>query len=146
MFGPDEVISNWSAAEASQHGLAPRAIQSLFTSAGSADIHCSYVEVYNDQVNDLLGARKNLSVRDKPKGVAIEGLTLEKVTSLQQTMEAVGRGNGARVVAGMKMNARSSRGHAILTLSLQERSDGVDSSGSLVLVDLAGMELSLIHI
>merc|ERR1719472_141322 len=40
------------------------------------------------------------------------------------------------------MNARSSRGHAIFSLSLQERSEDATTSGKLVLVDLAGMESS----
>ena len=57
-------------------------------------------------------------------------------------MAAVGRGNALRVVAGMKMNARSSRGHAVLTVRLETSTNGVDSAGTLVLVDLAGMESS----
>ena len=143
MFGPEKVLSDWGGPHAELHGLAPRAIQALFdrvTVGSGTRVSCSYVEVYNDSVNDLLGARKGLPLREAAQGVVVDGLAMEEVASLQQTMAAVGRGNAARVVAGMKMNARSSRGHAVLTVQLETRCAGVDSTGTLVLVDLAGME------
>ena len=148
MFGPDEVLSDWGNPQhAALHGVAPRAIQALFDRVtvgkdSGTRVTCSYVEVYNDSVNDLLGARKGLPLREAAQGVVVDGLAVEEVSSLRQTMAAVGRGNALRVVAGMKMNARSSRGHAVLTVRLETSTNGVDSAGTLVLVDLAGMESS----
>lgn len=141
MFGPDDVVTNLATSDATEHGLAPRSIQALFDSSGEAHkITCTYIEVYNDQINDLLGGQKALPLRETAHGPHIEGLASEHVTSLAQTMRAVARGNGLRVTAAMKMNARSSRGHALLSLTLQQSAGGVDSAGQLVLVDLAGME------
>ena len=63
-----------------------------------------------------------------------------------QVIAALSRGNAHRVVAAMKMNARSSRSHAIFSLSLTEMSAGGERSGEagkLSLVDLAGMEVML---
>jgi hypothetical protein len=61
-------------------------------------------------------------------------------------MDCLRRGNELRVVAAMKMNARSSRSHALFVLELHDVSSGQDSggaeSGKLSLVDLAGMESS----
>ena len=57
-------------------------------------------------------------------------------------MRCLGRGNSNRVVAAMKMNARSSRSHAIFTISLTEMGDqpsGAIEVGRLNLVDLAGL-------
>ena len=122
MFGPDEVLSDWgNPNHAALHGVAPRAIQALFDRVtvgrdSGTRVTCSYVEVYNDSVNDLLGARKGMPLREAAQGVVVDGLAVEEVASLRQTMAAVGRGNALRVVAGMKMNARSSRGHAVLTV------------------------------
>ena len=110
MFGPDEVLSDWgNPNHAALHGVAPRAIQALFDrvtvgSDSGTRVTCSYVEVYNDSVNDLLGARKGMPLREAAQGVVVDGLAVEEVTSLRQTMAAVGRGNTLRVVAGMKMN------------------------------------------
>ena len=45
------------------------------------------------------------------KGVTAEGLHLEVVTSVEEVMDCLKRGQDQRVVAPMAMNARSSRGH-----------------------------------
>ena len=95
MFGPDEVLTNWSSST-EQHGLALRAISDLFeglshsTSSSSFLVSCSYLEVYNDSVNDLLGGRKNLQLRDSPShGTVVDGLAAEVVASAEETMGAL---------------------------------------------------------
>lgn len=153
MFGPEEVIRDWSGSDVTLHGLAPRAIADIFASLRSAPkasqfvVMASYVEVYNDQCNDLLGGRKGLVLRETAqRRVVVEGLVREVVTSETEVMDCLRRGNELRVVAAMKMNARSSRSHALFVLELHDVSSGQDSggaeSGKLSLVDLAGMESS----
>ena len=153
MFGPDEVIRDWSGSDVTLHGLAPRAIADIFASLRSAPkasqfvVMASYVEVYNDQCNDLLGGRKGLVLRETAqRRVVVEGLVREVVTSETEVMDCLRRGNELRVVAAMKMNARSSRSHALFVLELHDVSSVQDSggaeSGKLSLVDLAGMESS----
>ena len=114
----------------------------LFASAagsGVSNMACTYVEVYNDQCNDLLGGTKRLALREGTHGAPyVDGLVQERVASLDEAMEALSKGNARRTVAQMKMNQRSSRGHAVFTLEVT--SGG--RSGKLVLVDLAGMESS----
>ena len=88
MFGPDEVVADLARSDTAQHGLAPRSIQALFDSSGAAGggahntITCSYLEVYNDQVNDLLGGGKALPLRETAKGPHVDGLASEEVSSL----------------------------------------------------------------
>lgn len=162
MFGPDEVLTNWRSAPVENHGIALRAMQDLFeatTGIANASVLCSYVEVYNDQCNDLLGQKKALPLREGPtKEPYIEGLTFERVDSLDSAMEVLSRGSKSRTVAQMRMNARSSRSHAVFALSLHSGGPndggseaggdgggvggGMTVAGKLVLVDLAGMESS----
>jgi hypothetical protein len=164
MFGPEEVLTDWQAALPEMHGLALRAISDLFAAtdasasasapvpAGGASEHvvehgrwsvgCSFVEVYNDCVNDLLGGRKALPMREGPNGVDIQGLTVEEAPSVAAAMQALTRGSSNRTVAQMRMNLRSSRSHAVFSLSLRGQTNGDITTGKLVLVDLAGMESS----
>ena len=157
MFGPEAVLDDWKGSDPTLHGLAPRAIGALFEGlqARPAEsryvVTCSYVEVHNDACNDLLGGRKGLNLRETgERRVVVEGLTSEVVSSPQQVMEVLHRGNGNRMTAAMKMNARSSRSHAIFSLSLAQIGDGAGGAaadgsleaGRLTLVDLAGMESS----
>ena len=131
MFGPDEVLADWRGSSPEKHGLALRAIGDLFEAAANianASVTCSYVEVYNDQCNDLLGRQRALPLREGPtKQPYIEGLLEESVGSLDAAMEALARGSKSRTVAQMRMNARSSRSHAVFSLTL--RSGGVATSG-----------------
>ena len=132
MFGPDEVLGDWHG----EHiGLAPRAVNDLFSALRSAPatsqfvVTCSYVEVYNDECNDLLGLRKNLALRETADHrLTVEGLSHQVVSSAEEVMAELNRGNANRVVAAMKMNERSSRSHAIFSLVRRHRRRGTRAS------------------
>ena len=149
-FGPDEVLTDFMGCDPALHGIVPRASDHLFdglahsSSDSSFIVQCSYLEVYNNTLNDLLGGKQNLPMREKPgAGTVVEGLSYELVASSREVMAALARGNSKRVVAAMKMNPRSSRGHAIFTLHVKEiLTFGGEKMGKLNLVDLAGMESS----
>ena len=121
MFGPDNVISDFEASDVEEHGIVPRACALLFGSLAAAEsgvlVQASYLEVYNDKLNDLLSGERGLLMREGgAKGVTVDGLSSEMVSSADEVMDLLARGNARRVVAKMSMNARSSRGHAIFTL------------------------------
>ena len=131
----------------------PRACGQLFEAMANADadstfvVHATYVECYNGTIKDLLGdgpRSKNLLLRESPSGgLLVDGLSHHLVSSPGEVMHAVMRGNEKRVVAAMKMNERSSRGHAVITLHVREvRGEGTERKGRLTMVDLAGMESS----
>ena len=108
---------------------------------------CSCAQVYNDKLNDMLSrpVRHDLRMREVGggKGVTAEGLHLEVVTSVEEVMDCLKRGQDQRVVAPMAMNARSSRGHGIFTIHVKEMmASGPERQMKLNLVDLAGMESS----
>lgn len=150
MFGPEEVLSDFLGVDPKLNGIVPRASDHLFEGLrhGNADstfiVQCSYLEIYNNTLNDLFSGRSNLPMREKPgSGLSVEGLTYQMVSSSREVMAALSAGNENRVVAAMKMNARSSRGHAIFTIYVKEiMISGGERPGKLNLVDLAGMESS----
>ena len=123
MFGPDEVLTDFQGVAPELYGLVPRCTIALFEGVDNADsdstfiVQCSYLEVYNDKLNDMLSrpVRHDLRMRETcgGKGVTAEGLHLEVVTSVEEVMDCLKRGQDQRVVAPMAMNARSSRGHGI---------------------------------
>ena len=103
------------------------------------------LEVYNDKLYDLLNSRAAVTVKEQPYGggASAEGLVYEPVASTEEAVALLARGNAQRVTAAMKMNARSSRGHALLIVSVKQLlSGGGERGGKLTLVDLAGMESS----
>ena len=79
MMGVDDPIEN--------KGIIPRAFEHIFDQVAVAEdvkylIHASYLEIYNEEVRDLLGkdAKKKLDLHEHPeKGVYVQGLSQHKV-------------------------------------------------------------------
>ena len=88
----------------------------------------SYLEVYNDRIFDLLAPhtgrtpeRPSLNIRESVKGgLLVEGLTSQVVASAGEILSEIAHGDTRRVVAPMKMNQRSSRGHALCSVCIHE--------------------------
>ncbi|OWZ19792.1 Kinesin [Phytophthora megakarya] len=143
-------------------GVIPRAIESLFEELqsisrhGSAGVvHCSYMQIYNNDIYDLLQDNKQrmkdpLSVREMIKGngkqIYVSGLSEFRVTSLQETIQLLKAGNRNRTIRATSYNEKSSRSHALLQLSIEVESRGLESATTIIrraklnLVDLAGSE------
>ncbi|XP_019629575.1 PREDICTED: chromosome-associated kinesin KIF4A-like [Branchiostoma belcheri] len=131
-------------------GIIPRVIQHIFKGIQERDksdfiIKVSYLELYNEEIIDLLSKEKeNIVIRDTTSGgISITGL--QEITT-QTGKELVGcleQGNVHRTTAATAMNATSSRSHAIFTISMEQRKkdDNADYCLSKFhLVDLAGSE------
>ena len=112
------------------------------------------IEVYNEEINDLLqqGA-VNLRIlsEDPVKGAVIERLIEELVHTPQELLEVLQRGEANRSYGETKMNAESSRSHTIYRLVIEVNSIDTDENTGkriiasqrtsyLNLVDLAGSE------
>ena len=116
-------------------------------------LSCSCIEIYQEQLIDLLNnnsqfdkADEVLKIREDPKkGMYIENLTEQEITSAKKAKELLISGFKNRHVASTSMNRESSRSHLIYTLFLNtdfELGDGVivTRPSRLHLVDLAGSE------
>uniref|UniRef100_A0A8C8GCV4 Kinesin-like protein n=1 Tax=Oncorhynchus tshawytscha TaxID=74940 RepID=A0A8C8GCV4_ONCTS len=110
------------------------------------DVAFSYLEVYNEQIRDLLANVGPLAVREDPsKGVVIQGLTLHQPKSAEHILEALDYGNRNRTQHPTDMNATSSRSHAVFQIYLkqQDRTASLNPNvrvAKMSLIDLAGSE------
>ncbi|XP_071715357.1 kinesin-like protein NACK1 [Rutidosis leptorrhynchoides] len=111
-------------------------------------IKISGLEIYNENVRDLLNAEsgRNLRLRDDPeKGTVVEKLVEETATDDQHLRNLISVCEAQRQVGETALNDTSSRSHQIIRLTiestLRETSDCVRSFvSSLNFVDLAGSE------
>ncbi|XP_010828270.1 PREDICTED: kinesin-like protein KIF17 isoform X1 [Bison bison bison] len=138
---------------ACQRGIIPRAFEHIFESVQCAEntkflVRASYLEIYNEDVRDLLGtdAKQKLELKEHPeKGVYVKGLSMHTVHSVGQCERIMEAGWKNRSVGYTLMNKDSSRSHSIFTISIEiyavdERGKDHLRAGKLNLVDLAGSE------
>jgi kinesin family protein C2/C3 len=132
-------------------GINTRSLQELFARKSARadeyqdELTVSVLEIYNEQIRDLLAAdaaSTNLQVRQGPTGNFVPGLTVVPVQSLDEVFELIKRGNKNRSTHATDMNEHSSRSHSILSIQLRSTNivAGTVASGKLFLVDLAGSE------
>ncbi|GMH91531.1 hypothetical protein TL16_g12084 [Triparma laevis f. inornata] len=135
-------------------GIVPLAVTDCFRYISSCDdreflLRVSYMEIYNEQINDLFAPSTLNSIRiyeHKGKGVVIKGMKEEVVMSPDQVFALVAAGEAHRHIGATEMNENSSRSHTIFRLVIESRAVRGTKNGSgvrvstLSLVDLAGSE------
>ena len=135
-------------------GIIPNAFTHIFESISSFGkekrflLRCSYLEIYNETIRDLLeyNEEKKLDLKEDPqKGVYIKDLTTVIVRSVQDIERTMNNGASNRHTAETNMNKDSSRSHCIFTIYIETaetKQDGNEllRAGKLNLVDLAGSE------
>ena len=120
-----------------------------------AQISCTFIEIYNEKVFDLLRydesrqLRSGLEIReDKHRGVCIPDAAEVIVSSQDEVLGLLWEGAQNRAVAATDMNEHSSRSHTVLQVAVEQRAIAGKGSGNpmvatrskLNLVDLAGSE------
>ncbi|GFR94491.1 kinesin-like protein [Elysia marginata] len=141
-------------------GIVPLACEELFKGIDekrkTADkdddfqVSLSMLEIYNEQVRDLLTTKApgkgGLKVRQHPsKGFVVETLTTAAVGSYAQIENKINEGTRNRTVASTNMNATSSRAHTIVAITFvqkqkNEAGQNMTKTSIINLVDLAGSE------
>ncbi|XP_067613162.1 kinesin-like protein KIF3A [Eurosta solidaginis] len=135
-------------------GIIPNAFAHIFGHIAKARenqkflVRVSYMEIYNEEVRDLLGkdVSKSLEVKERPDiGVFVKDLSGYVVHNADDLENIMRLGNKNRAVGATKMNQESSRSHAIFSITVEssELSQGDMTNvrmGKLQLVDLAGSE------
>ncbi|XP_066307161.1 kinesin-like protein KIN-14C [Miscanthus floridulus] len=145
MSGPGTSKDDW--------GVNYRALNDLFDislsrrNAFSYEVGVQMVEIYNEQVRDLLSndiAQKRLGIwsTSQPNGLVVPDASLHPVKSTLDVLELMEIGQTNRAVGSTALNERSSRSHSILTVHVRgvDLKNGSTSRGCLHLIDLAGSE------
>ncbi|XP_010652697.2 kinesin-like protein KIN-8B isoform X2 [Vitis vinifera] len=110
------------------------------------EVTCSYLEVYNEVIYDLLEKSSgHLELREDPEqGIVVAGLRCIKVHSADKILELLNLGNSRRKIESTEANATSSRSHAVLEITVKRKQRNKYRNqvikGKLALVDLAGSE------
>ncbi|KPM02239.1 Kinesin-like protein 1, partial [Sarcoptes scabiei] len=134
-------------------GIIPRAFEHIFEAISTTEnskflVQASYLEIYNEEIRDLLGndIKKKLELKEHPEtGVYVGNLSMHIVNDVKACESIMEIGWKNRSVGATLMNADSSRSHSIFTIYVERmRIDDIESNnvkfGKLNLVDLAGSE------
>ncbi|XP_034201768.1 kinesin-like protein KIN-7N isoform X2 [Prunus dulcis] len=89
-------------------------------------IRVSYMEIYNEEINDLFAVEnQKLQIHESlERGIFVAGLREEIVSNAEQVLKLIESGEVNRHFGETNMNARSSRSHTIFRMNL------VDLAGS----------------
>lgn len=106
------------------------------------DIGISYLEVYNENVMNLLTKTGPLKLREDANGVVVSGLVLKQIHNADELIELLHLGNRNRTQHPTDANAESSRSHAIFQVHIRmvEKKTSTKRTVKLSMIDLAGSE------
>jgi len=151
-------------------GIIGRSIAYMFERDDTRTVRVTHYEIYQDNIIDLLDGESTqpLHVRwCKHEGFYVPDLSSRECLSASETVQCVREGAARRQVRSHRLNAESSRSHAVLTINISRRKskdaedgddghegyddeDGKSSStsartthlalGKITFVDLAGSE------
>ncbi|KAG5640607.1 hypothetical protein DXG03_007947 [Asterophora parasitica] len=135
-------------------GMIPRAVEQVFRVADEMKskgweytMEGQFLEIYNETINDLLGAhdfdKKKHEIKHDPKTGAtrVTDINVLPLHSASHVRTLLATAQKRRSVAATLMNERSSRSHSVFTLRIKGVcATGERCEGSLNLVDLAGSE------
>ncbi|KAJ3186481.1 hypothetical protein HDU85_007300 [Gaertneriomyces sp. JEL0708] len=131
-------------------GITYRAVDWIFerkrTLALNVTVSASFVEIYNDEVYDLLqntgpnGDLRKLKVLMAGRRVTVQGLSEEAITSSEEFESLFVVALKHRTTAGTKLNVLSSRSHFMVQLTIKTKNADKVLTSKLSLIDLAGSE------
>ncbi|NXT03269.1 KIF19 protein, partial [Jacana jacana] len=133
-------------------GIYIRSLQDLFKALEATEemdytVSMSYLEIYNEVIRDLLNPSSGfLDLREDSRGsIQIAGITEVSTTNAEEIMQLLTKGNRQRTQEPTAANKTSSRSHAVLQVTVTQKSQkkamGEEMRiGKLFMVDLAGSE------
>ena len=154
----------------SKRGIIPRSINYIYEemdkilkeegsnkTESKFSVYLSFIQIYLESIQDLIDpGSKEIKIREDPdKGVYLDGVQWVKCSSPEECCELFHVGERNRATESTRMNAHSSRSHAILIVrverslkvqtktkvkNIKQASDRIITCSKLYLVDLAGSE------
>ncbi|MQM17248.1 hypothetical protein Taro_050219 [Colocasia esculenta] len=144
----------------SDAGVIPRAVRQIFdileTQNAEYSMKVTFLELYNEELTDLLAPDESKFLDDKTKkpialmedgkgGVFVRGLEEEIVTSAGEIYKILEKGSSKRRTAETLLSKQSSRSHSIFSITIHIKEctpegEEMIKCGKLNLVDLAGSE------
>lgn len=130
-------------------GMIPRTVNQIFSSAlqleekgWNFEIEGQYLEIYNEQIRDLLGPEKKHEIRHLSGKTMVLDMTLVKLTSSSEAMGMLRKAAKNRTTQATLCNERSSRSHSVFTIIISGKNKVTmeQIEGRVNLVDLAGSE------
>ncbi|MCJ1301504.1 kinesin motor protein cin8, partial [Hypocenomyce scalaris] len=137
-------------------GIIPRVLHSLFNKLeadeAESSVKCSFIELYNEELRDLLSAEEHAKLKiyedGQKKGhsaTIVQGMEECHIKNAGAGIKLLQDGSYKRQVAATKCNDLSSRSHTVFTVTVyikrtSEMGEDFVSAGKLNLVDLAGSE------
>lgn len=111
-------------------------------------IRASYLEIYQEEIRDLLSKdrKQHRELKESPtSGVYVKDLSTYLCSNFNEMNDLMTKGNKNRAVGATNMNEHSSRSHAIFQITVEVSEQWPDGQthfkvGKLNLVDLAGSE------
>ncbi|KAK5642649.1 hypothetical protein RI129_008816 [Pyrocoelia pectoralis] len=107
------------------------------------EVGMTYLEVYNETVQDLLNPGPALSLREDNKyGVIVAGIKMQRIEQSHTLFELLEQGNRNRTQHPTDANAESSRSHAVFQvyLKMKFKTTSEVRVAKLSMIDLAGSE------
>ncbi|XP_009761307.1 kinesin-like protein KIN-14P [Nicotiana sylvestris] len=146
MTGPDKATEE-------NLGVNYRALNDLFRisqmrgSTFTYEITVQMIEIYNEQVRDLLSSdssQKKLGIvsASQPNGLVVPEASMHPVNRTSDVLDLMDIGLRNRAKGSTALNERSSRSHSVVTVHVRgmDIKSGSSMRSSLNLVDLAGSE------
>ena len=142
----------------SSPGILPQSLTFLFKYCQDENIklsiHCNFVEIYQEDVFDLLSLdpsnaknkfyKKKINVKENAHGVFyLQDVTNQPILTIDDFHNALNKGIAKKVHSATNLNQNSSRSHTIFKIIINETELNTDPNAkcsSLSIVDLAGSE------
>lgn len=116
--------------------MIPRSIDYLFSRLGGSEmkgkrkytVHCSFLQIYNERIYDLLNPTQlsespfgsgGLKIRFRDSNFSVENLYTFECKTKEDVYSLFHYGLNNRAVAAHRLNHASSRSHSLLTLTLE---------------------------
>ncbi|XP_050691538.1 kinesin-like protein KIF19 isoform X3 [Eriocheir sinensis] len=152
-YGPTGAGKTFTMVGTAEHpGIMVQALNDLFHSlddpskTAKTKISMSYLEIYNENIRDLLQPSGTLDLREDAKTgvIQVAGLSEKEILTTKEVMRLLQKGNKERTCEPTAANKTSSRSHALLQVNVRKSViKGVGEQvkcGRLFMIDLAGSE------